>query len=750
MQGNNFSDDLRNRGLAAPNRIVKLWDFNPSYGGPVKKDKLWFFTSGRYNGARNGTAMFYNLNVNNPNAWTYVPDKTRPAVTNNIWKTYAFRFTSQLTPRNKLAFGYDNAYTCECALTVDAVTAPESAIPRHLGPNGGWTLDYSSPISNRLLLEAVLYHRFITSRRQHPANLPDFGDTLEDVIAWNPVAPIGVNEQSTGLTYRAVTTDSSRNHSGNWPQRVALSYITGAHAFKFGYINNFGSKPNQHLNFDSPILYRFNNGVPNRITLTATPYNAYADQDMDLGLFVQDKWTLKRTTFSGALRYDQFKSAYPAQHLGPGLLVPSRNIDIPATPGVNWKDITPRVGVAHDLFGNGKTALKATVAGYVAGQALRGSGGTSIFGDGLNPIEKTVLTTTRSWNDANRNFVPDCNLLNPLANGECGIMGNTDFGTVRPGSTYDPAVLDGWGKRAYNWEVTAGVQQELLPRVSLDVGYFRRAFGNSNVVDNRAIGPNDYETFSITAPADSRLPGGGGYTVSGLYDLKPAKAGTPADNFITFATNYGKQTETFNGLDLTINARPRSGLVLQGGLSTGKNVFDNCEISAKLPEILLATATTTTVPLTSNNVWVPQSYCHQDSGWVSQIKFLSSYTIPKVDVQTSATFQSYPGALIAANYNAPNAVVLASLGRALSAGAANITLNLVTPGTMYGERRNQLDFRFAKILKYSGTRATIGLDVYNALNANPVLTQNNSFAVWQQPQSILTARFVKISLRFDF
>ena len=166
-----------------------------------------------------------------------------------------------------------------------------------------------------------------------------------------------------------------------------------------------------------------------------------------------------------------------------------------------------------------------------------------------------------------------------------------------------------------------------------------------------------------------------------------------------------------------------------------------------MPE-LISTATSAT----------PLSYCHVDTPFLTQVKGLGSYTIPKVDVQVSGSFQSVPGPLVAANYNAPNALVAPSLGRSLSGGAPNVTVNLIkqyliTPnalGAVYGERMNQLDLRVGKILKFGRTRSVVSLDVYNALNANTVLTESNAYAIFRQPQVILLARFAKISLQFDF
>jgi hypothetical protein len=102
-------------------------------------------------------------------------------------------------------------------------------------------------------------------------------------------------------------------------------------------------------------------------------------------------------------------------------------------------------------------------------------------------------------------------------------------------------LLRGWDKRLANWEFSAGVQRELFARTSIDAAYFRRTYENFSITDNRAVSASDFDRFGITVPVDPRLPNGGGYTVSGLYDLKPSSFGRPADNFVTLASKYGKQ-----------------------------------------------------------------------------------------------------------------------------------------------------------------------------------------------------------------
>jgi hypothetical protein len=288
----------------------------------------------------------------------------------------------------------------------------------------------------------------------------------------------------------------------------------------------------------------------------------------------------------------------------------------------------------------------------------------------------------------------------------------------------------------------------------VDVGYFRRWFGNFQVTDNTLVGPADYDTFSLTVPVDSRLPNGGGYTVSGLYDLKPEAFGR-VDNYNTLSDKYGKQTEHWNGVDIGVNARLENGLTLRGGLATGRRTQDNCEVVAALPEMLFGSANIN-LGTNNNNVWLPEQWCKQAEPFLTSIRASGIYTIPRVDVLLTGSFYSNPGQLVAANYTVTNAVRAANstLARPFSGGAANIVVNIAEPGELYYERLNQLDFRVGKILRFGGNRATVNLDIYNALNSDAITGVNNAYGSWigsgPRPTSSILARFYKISATFDF
>jgi hypothetical protein len=247
---------------------------------------------------------------------------------------------------------------------------------------------------------------------------------------------------------------------------------------------------------------------------------------------------------------------------------------------------------------------------------------------------------------------------------------------------YDPSLLSGWSKRGYNWELGLGVQHELMPRVSIEASYYRRWFGNFILTDNLTLSAADYDTFSITAPLDPALPNGGGQVISGLLDLKPARFGLPSNNIVKLASDYGQQKQYWHGVDLTVNARPRGGVMLQGGLSTGRTVNDNCDIVKTVPESIALT-----------NI----AYCHTATGWVggTQLKFLGSYSIPKVDVRISGTYQSLPGPALVANYTATNAAVTPSLGP--SAGWGRRQRDRERHRAWHGLRRSPEPGRLARV-----------------------------------------------------
>jgi hypothetical protein len=394
-------------------------------------------------------------------------------------------------------------------------------------------------------------------------------------------------------------------------------------------------------------------------------------------------------------------------------------------------------------------------------------------------------TTSRNWTDSNSNFFPDCDLLNPAAQdlratgGDvCGAWLNINFGNFIPATFYDPAVLSGWGVRPWNWEFSTSVQHEIVPRVSVNAGWYRRIMGNFMVLDNEALSASDFLPFSVTVPSDSRLPNAGG-TLTGIYDQRAVVLNR---NVVKSADQFGTQYQHWNGFDISIDARVGNGIFFQGGISSGKAVSDNCEIVKTVPEALqfpVALPAGVTSPVSNGayvgaggigaGAWTPLDFCHQESPFLTGGKALGSYQespfltggkalgsyqLPWGGVRLSATYQSLPGPQVGANVIYTNADIAAGrvqgLGRAAFL-ANQATVNVLQPGTLYGDRLNQVDFRATKIFKVGKGRLEADFDVYNLGNSDAILTQINTFgATWQRPSSIIQPRFVKFTARYDF
>jgi hypothetical protein len=726
FQGDNINDELRSRGTLAPSKLKSNYDVNPAFGGPIVRDKLWFFAAARWYGVNNYIAgAVANANAGNPNVWTYSPDPSFRGSRDTLWRSLNGRVTWQASTKHKLSFFYDDQSRCSCPDT-RALTAPESTANFELPNVDLVTVTYSAPLTSKVLIEAGF------------ARKPD------DWAYTNPdgvdESRVGVFDFATGLRYHGPTGYFGAPHTGSvrfladlmdTNIRGAASYVTGTHAFKVGFNHHWG-ETTRFFNMGPALTYVFNTALPAFLPPTLfvsmrLPYES-ATKVSDGGIYAQDRWTMGRLTLNLAARWDYFHSVQPEVTLGPAQYFPTRNLNFPEEDWADLNDITPKVGAAYDLFGDGRTAIKASIGKYVANLSY----GSGIYGIGGSPTNRTVNQTLRSWSDANRNFNPDCDLTAPGANGECGPLQNLAFGTALPPTTnFDPEVLDGWGKREYNWETSVSVQQQIIPNLSVDVGYFRRWYGNFITTDNLAVTPADFNTFSVAVPTDNRLPASG-ETVSNLFDVAPALFGR-VNNFVTLADNFGDRIENWQGVDLSVNARLRGGTLLQGGISTGRTRQDSCDVRAALPE---------TAPL--------DPYCRTETPYLTQAKFVGAYTIPVVDVQAAVTVQSIPGPQLSALVNYPSAVIAPSLGRPLAGNTASAQVNVVDPGSLYGDRLNQLDLRLGKILRFGRTRTAVNLDVFNVFNANAVLSENSNYAAWRQPTLILNPRLLKISVNFDF
>jgi len=735
MAGSNYDKDLASQGLKTPNNVKNVYDYEGTFGGPIKKDKLWFFFDVRRNGATNYVAgVFVNQNAGNPNAWTYAPT-TEKALFDQHWQTESLRLTWQATQRNKFVVYYSDQLRCVgCDHNATATSTLEANGKGVAHPNNLAQFIWTSVLNSRTLVEAG-----------YGEHLLRYGNEPRDDI-WNPsmISVTAQNGSVPGLTYRAPTS-ITKPWIGNYFTRASLTYTSGSHSMKFGYNGAFHNFTQSNAS-PQPISYRFTTpdpgGVPNQLTQRLQPFS-YWEQLNQWGLYAQDQWTVRRLTLSGGVRYDKFTAYFPEASVGPVPYVPT-TFTLAAAETTNLNDFTTRVSAAYDVFGTGKTAVKVTLGKYLLAQDSNGT----ILGGGAAPMARIASNTTRAWTDRNGNFVPDCNLSSGVANGECGAFSNSTFGQPTIATSLDPAAFRGWGVRPYNWQFDVSLQQQVLPRVSVNVGYFRRWFGNFLVTNNQALTAADYQMFNLPLPADPRLPITG--TVNGFFDVNPAKFGQ-FNNVVTEASNFGDEKNHWNGVDVSANARLKS-VQLQGGVSFGKTSVDLCEVAAKLPNVL-STANQLSGVNAGTGLPIPMQYCSWDGKLLTQVKMLGSYTVPRIDVQLAATLQNIPGQELVATYNAPNAVVAPLLGRNLAGNAATTALNLLPPNTFFADRTNQLDFRAAKILKFNTYRFQVSLDLYNALNANTVQTNNSTYSptgTWPIPTAILPARLAKVSAQFDF
>jgi hypothetical protein len=732
----NISDELLARNLN-PDRLGSLKKYRESgagVGGPIRRDRLWFFAAAREGVTQSYADGVYWNKLTQPQSLLYEPDIARGEVNDDSFtKDYTARFTWQAALEHKFVFALSSQPNCNCRFNlIGAGTprTPEASGPHQYDPNYGVNITWTHPATNQILLEAG-----------GSAQIQNQNDIREP--GWDATS-YRITDQGLNLIYGNVATRTLARRQ--YHQRFALSYLTGAHQFKTGVsfrqikqgdIKALGHDGDMH---GTAVDYRFNNGIPNQLTLLDAPWN-YEELAKDVAVYAQDQWTMGRLTLNLGVRYNDTNAATPQQTLPAGKFVPERSFD--AVENVpHYRNLSPRLGFAYDLFGTGRTAVKGSLGHYP--DIIRGAT--------ANPVRNLVRTTNRTWNDANRNYVPDCDLRNPVANGECGAWSNLAFGRVGGVTRYTDEAISGFNSQYHNWQGSLTMQQEIGPNLGLNVGYFRTWYGGTCggngipggescllVTDNQRVTPADYDPFCINVPSDSRLPGGGGHQLCGLYDVRPALFGQ-TDNLARPAADFGRErTRVYNGVDATVNLRFAQGGQLQGGLAVGRFATDDCVVYDS-PQDGREGFCTTTPPWSAG----------------TQLKVLAVYPMP-FDIQTSAIYQNSPGIPITASLVVPNAQIV-GLGRNLAAcGAAavcnaNVTVDIIRPQSMYEPRQQQLDLRFSRLFRLGSTRRLrANLDIYNVANASDVVGQSTAFGpTWRNVTAIIPGRMLRIGAQYDF
>jgi hypothetical protein len=720
LQGNNVDDELRAQGVTTADSIERINDVSFAIGGPIMRDRLWFWTAQRFWGYEQiRTNTFYE---GNPHDFVFDPDRSRPGTETQENGSLDLRLTWQISPRNKLSAYYNYAPRQTNHWTLVSTIQPDASNLQNLPVNHFETLTFRSTISSKLLFEAAA------------GNMTEIW-TREPVEDSETSRGYPVVEQTTGINFRAYSATFSRNYTSLRSYRSSLSYVTGSHAFKVGMTLQEGPAiTDVYTNYDTGLIVR--NGAPFQVTVRTTPYTARERLVADLGFYAQDTWTIKRLTANLGVRWDYLNGKIEQQAAAASTWIGPRSFD-ELTNVPNYKDIGPRLGVAYDLFGNGKTALKATVSRYILPYTLAV---TRL----LNPFNTTVNNTTRPWQDLNGDGIPQVQELGPLS--------NNAFGQVSVATRYDDPTIRGFGTRRNNWEYSASVTQEIMPRLSVDVGYYRRVQGNFTTTDNLDVAPTDFEPYCVTSPSDSRLPGGGGQQICGLYDIVPTKFGVSTNNIVKRVGDLNvKQEEVFDGLDVTFAARPGGGVFLNGGVAAGRTRFDQCGAFVDNPA--------TTFGLTGATF----SHCDYTSGLLTQFKVNGSYTLPWQDIQIGGVLQNLPGQQILAQWNITQADVQ-QLGRPLSGGAnTSRVVPLIEPGTEFTPRRTQIDLRVAKSISIGGNkRLQVMADLFNLTNSNAAVGATSNAgeppaaiittygSAWLRPLNVLQARYVKFGAQFVF
>ena len=744
FQSSNLTDKLKGRGLTRANSIQKIYDYGFGLGGPIVQDKVWFYGAARYWGSIENLAGVYFNKAANQKALSpasiraggfkvFEADLDKPAFYDRYTKDAALRLTWQINSKNKITFNGDVQDYCWCYSYF--ITNPEAAWDFRVYPNNNWMTTWNYTATNRLLIQGG-----VSLRQDRQFNgIPK----LPDGSVNNAVPILDLN---TGVSYgsRFVSTtivgDTEWGDMGNqyaYQTKLSVSYVTGSHSFKVGEQSMTGFNGIVSTGPLYPYQYIMRGATPVQLKQGAYPHHQEGRLKYQWGFYGMDTWTINNVTLNLGVRMDLLRGYNPPQTRPGGEFLGELKFGL-VDNVPNWKDISPRIGVAWNVFGNGKTAIKASYGKYVSYET---TGLTKL----TNPANTLVANTTRSWNDTNKNYIPDCNLNNSAANGECGPFQNSNFGTSVITTKFAKDVTEGWNVRPANKQITAVIQQELRPGLGVTAGYYRTWYGNKTVTDNLKVTRADFKSYCVAAPSDSRLPGGGGYQVCNNFDVNPDKFGQ-TDFLVVRDDGSYDLTERFQGIDLAANWRFGKGGLVNGGVSFGQTKYNNCGV----PDV--PGSAWSGVQLANQQNASQSTYCEFEWPWrgQTQAKAQLAYPLPG-DFKFALTYQNNPGIARDATNTYTSAQIQPSLGRPLSGGSSTAVVTIVSPNELYEDRWTQIDVRVSRAFKIGQVRIEPRFDVYNLTNGASVNGALGGYGpFWLYPYAIMTARLAKFGVQVDF
>ena len=768
-------DDLVARGSSENvTSMKKVWDYGVGIGGPIVRDKIWFYQANRYWGSQYFAANnYFNKSTN---FYEYVDDLDRPAF-QDIWaRDFGGRVTLQATEKQKFAFTLHYQASCSCWQGIGATSAPDAQFSFDYAPHylsqGSWTYAASS----RFLAQAgVSYlHQGVQFKSLGGADVPgrrritSVNDPDRGTYIW-------------GGTYNFVFNDNGeRQRNDTITYYASTNYITGSLDLEVGVDGQWGMF-NQRGNVPAGGYdYLFIGALPLMITQFAGPFRSDGRVNK-LGTYVSAQWTSNNLTLNGALRYDRHHSYALAVDIPAGPFIGPRSFD-EAKNLPNYQDISPRVGVAYDLFGDGKTAIKGSWGRYLVG--IGGGPLTS-----LSPGNAVVASASRLWFDAaggaagNYNFFtgvvgdgdfePDCDLTNFAANGECGPINSAGFGTPNPAFTWDPSAREGWGIREFNYQWSASLQHEVRPGFGLTFGYYHTEFHNGQIAVNTALSATDFDFFCVTAPTDTRLGSASGSEVCGNLDRTLASQAI-APQTVWYRTKdapvpglNGERIDKYDGIEISANLRFGDGGLFMGGLSLGRQLTDSC-FANDFPQItgIVAQAGAGGASGIGQR---DAAYCSNRAQALwdaigSHVKFQAVYPLP-YDFVISGTFKHLPGISQDADVVYSNDLITPGLGRNLNSCATvtgacgqSETINVALPGDLHDQRLTQIDLRLQRRFLAGGVQVSAVFEVYNLFNSRAPQANAETWGAapdgpnssYLRPGILLGGRLAKFGAQIQF